>query len=52
MNDDWEFPAPKEDPEARKAKSEGGGCPRLIPDRDFVEGDVDDGGPAPDAPLP
>jgi len=42
-DDEWQFPAPREDPEGRKAEParEGGGCPRLVPDSNFVEGDVD-----------
>jgi len=44
MNDDWEFPAPREDPETRKATPghDGGGCPRLVPDGNFVEGEMRD----------
>lgn len=52
MNDDWELPAPREDPEARKATpgQEGSGCPRLVPDGNFVEGEIPDEGSARDAP--
>ena len=54
MDDDWEFPAPVEDPEARKVKpgQEGsGGCPRIVPDGNFVEGDIEEEeGFAQDAP--
>ena len=56
MDDDWEFPAPREDPEARKATPgrEGGGCPHIVPDGNFVEGDVDeeDGRQEPGISLP
>ena len=44
MDDEWEFPAPREDPEARKATpgQGGGGCPHIVPDRNFVEGDMEE----------
>ncbi|MEA3009250.1 MAG: hypothetical protein QOJ91_942 [Sphingomonadales bacterium] len=44
MDDDWEFPAPREDPEARKVAPGGrsGGCPHIVPDGNFVEGDMDE----------
>jgi hypothetical protein len=50
MDDDWGFPAPKEDPEARKVAPGGGGCPHIVPDGNFVEGDRDEDtrdGPSP-----
>lgn len=39
MDDDWELPVPKDDPEARKAPvaGGGGGCP-MTPGMNFVEG--------------
>ena len=43
MNDrEWQVPAPKEDPEARKAPPDrdGGGDPRLVPDANIVEGEM------------
>lgn len=42
MDDDWEFPAPREDPEARKATpgQDSGGCPHIVPDHNFVEGEM------------
>lgn len=45
MSDEWQLPVPREDPEARKETvlPEGGGCPRLVPDGNFVEGQMDDG---------
>lgn len=52
MEDDWAVPAPKEDPEARPAAavSDGSGCPRLVPDGNFVEGQMaEDEGQDPDA---
>ncbi|MEO7826473.1 MAG: hypothetical protein ABIR60_04965 [Allosphingosinicella sp.] len=44
MNDDWEFPAPQNDPEARGPAPAGGGqsCPRIVPDVNFVEGDIEE----------
>jgi hypothetical protein len=44
MDDDWQFPAPRDDPEARKAKpgQESSGCPRIVPDGNFVEGEMPD----------
>jgi hypothetical protein len=57
MDDDWAFPAPQEDPEVYKAGAPGGGgggggCPHLEPDRNFVEGEIDDEAPPSDAPQP
>ncbi len=44
MGDDWEFPAPREDPETRKAKlvrdDEGGA--RLVPGDNIVEGEMEE----------
>ncbi|HEX8512828.1 MAG TPA: hypothetical protein VF688_06955 [Allosphingosinicella sp.] len=39
-DDEWQFPAPMEDPEARGAKR--GGAPRLIPDENIVEGQTEE----------
>jgi ferredoxin len=41
-DDDWEFPAPREDPEIYKVRSAGddGGAAKLVPDGNFVEGEI------------
>jgi hypothetical protein len=56
MSDEWQLPAPKEDPEARTSSlGDGAGCPVIVPDGNFVEGDIiDDGGkdPGRDPALP
>lgn len=46
MSEEWQLPVPKEDPEARKEPvvPDGGGCPRLVPDGNFVEGEIKDEG--------
>lgn len=45
MSDEWQLPVPKEDPEARKESvdRDGGGCPRIVPDGNFVEGEIKEG---------
>lgn len=45
MSEEWQLPVPREDPEARKesAVSDGGGCPRIVPDGNFIEGEMEDG---------
>jgi hypothetical protein len=56
MDDEWQFPAPREDPEARKVTpgQEGGGAARIIPDGNFVEGDFEEDGrkDGPSCPFP
>jgi hypothetical protein len=42
MDDEWEFPAPMDDPEARGAKR--GAAPRLVPDENIVEGEIEEDG--------
>jgi hypothetical protein len=51
-DDDWQFPAPLEDPESRGAKK--GGAPKLIPDENIVEGDIEEDGrkSGPSCPFP
>ncbi|MGZ8286234.1 MAG: hypothetical protein ACXW27_12310 [Allosphingosinicella sp.] len=46
MSDEWRLPAPAEDPEAGKATffPDVDGCPRLVPDGNFVEGEITDEG--------
>jgi hypothetical protein len=39
-DDEWQFPAPMEDPEVRGAKR--GAAPKLVPDENIVEGDVEE----------
>jgi hypothetical protein len=53
-DDEWQFPAPLEDPEARKSGEKGGGFPRIVPDSNFVEGDVEEDGrkDGPSCPFP
>ncbi|HEX8381222.1 MAG TPA: hypothetical protein VF619_11825 [Allosphingosinicella sp.] len=56
MNDqEWRVPAPKDDPEARKAlpAREAGVGPRLVPDANIVEGEMEeeDGKGAPACPF-
>jgi hypothetical protein len=41
-DDEWQFPAPLEDPETRGAKR--GDAPRLIPDENIVEGQTEEDG--------
>ncbi|HEX8309362.1 MAG TPA: hypothetical protein VF645_13180 [Allosphingosinicella sp.] len=57
MNDDeWQFPAPMEDPESRGAKrsADGKSGTRLVPDGNFVEGDIEEDGrkDGPSCPFP
>ena len=50
MDDDWELPVPREDPEVYKAglARDGEGRPRLVPGDNVVEGDFEkDGRKAP-----
>lgn len=46
MDDDWELPVPREDPEVYKAGLARGddGRPRLVPGGDFVEGEIEEDG--------
>ena len=44
MDDDWDFPAPKEDPEVRGSKLGKAGSAKLVPDGNFVEGDIEEEG--------
>jgi hypothetical protein len=52
-DDEWQFPAPREDPEARGFKI-GGGAPRLVPDENIVEGTSEEDGrkDGPSCPFP
>jgi hypothetical protein len=54
MNDDWDFPAPKEDPEARGSKLGKDRAATLVPDGDFVEGQIEEDGrkDGPSCPFP
>ncbi len=44
--DEWEFPAPREDPEIYKARlvRDGEGGARLVPRDNIVEGEMEDDG--------
>ena len=46
MDDDWELPVPREDPEVYKAGlvRDGEGRPRLVPGGDIVEGEMEEDG--------
>jgi hypothetical protein len=46
MSDDWQVPAPEQDPEVYKPRpvGDGKGGPRLVPDHNIVEGELEQDG--------